>query len=124
MLGGAGLALAARGRCVLCHPFAATYLQSRRLRLQDHLRGYTCDEPVPPFRRLVCSRAPRQERPRRATAERRQQERNPDYVDEVKAAADRALAFYAQHGFKAPPPDTDGSDSRAAALMSAGCGAG
>jgi hypothetical protein len=36
----------------------------------------------------------------------------PDYVDDVRVAADRALLYYAQHGFKAPLPDTDGSDSR------------
>ena len=36
----------------------------------------------------------------------------PDYVDEVKQAADGALAYYARLGFKAPLADTDGSDSR------------
>ena len=36
----------------------------------------------------------------------------PDYVDEVRQAADTALAFYARNGFKAPTLDSDGSDAR------------
>lgn len=36
----------------------------------------------------------------------------PDYVAQVAAAADRALAFYAGRGFRLPLPDTAGPDNR------------
>jgi hypothetical protein len=36
----------------------------------------------------------------------------PDYVEQVSQAADTALAYYQQHGFKAPLADTAGPDAK------------
>jgi len=36
----------------------------------------------------------------------------PDYVEQVAAAADVALAYYQQHGFKVPLADTAGPDTK------------
>jgi hypothetical protein len=36
----------------------------------------------------------------------------PDYVEQVSAAADKALAYYAAAGFKQPLADTDGPDTK------------
>src|SRR5436190_2567637 len=36
----------------------------------------------------------------------------PDYVEQVSQAADTALAYYQQHGFKLPLPDTAGPDAK------------
>lgn len=36
----------------------------------------------------------------------------PDYVEAVARAADAALLYYQQHGFKSPLPDTAGPDSK------------
>jgi len=36
----------------------------------------------------------------------------PDYVEQVAAAADTALAYYAARGYKLPLPDSGGSDAR------------
>ena len=36
----------------------------------------------------------------------------PDYVEQVGAAADIALLYYARHGFKLPLPDTGGPDTK------------
>jgi hypothetical protein len=36
----------------------------------------------------------------------------PDYVEQVGAAADVALLYYARHGFKRPLPDTAGPDTK------------
>ena len=36
----------------------------------------------------------------------------PDYVEQVSQAADTALAYYQQHGLKAPLPDTAGPDAK------------
>lgn len=36
----------------------------------------------------------------------------PDYVEQVAGAADAALVYYQQHGFKVPIPDTAGPDTK------------
>jgi hypothetical protein len=38
--------------------------------------------------------------------------RLPDYIDEIRAAADKSLAFYAAKRFKTPLPDTLGGDAK------------